>query len=83
MNENNKRFTKATWQIMEQLLNVDDLSEALSGSLEIILKELQSEAGVLWVLDEKENRLYPAWDNIKIYGFINTILIKHDISSIL
>ena len=61
MNENNKRFTKATWQIMEQLLNVDDLADALSGSLEIILKVLNSEAGVLWVLDEKENRLYPAF----------------------
>ena len=35
----NKRFAQATWQIMEQLLEVDSLEEALSGSLEIIVKE--------------------------------------------
>ena len=35
----NKRFAQATWQIMEQLLEVDSLKEALSGSLEIIVKE--------------------------------------------
>lgn len=33
-----KRFTKATWQIMEQLLEVDNLDDALSGSPEIIVK---------------------------------------------
>ena len=27
-----KRFTKATWQMMEQLLEVDNLEDALSGS---------------------------------------------------
>ena len=27
-----KRFAKATWQIMEQLLEVDNLDDALSGS---------------------------------------------------
>ena len=35
-----KRFTRATWQIMEQLLEVDNLEDALSGSLEIIVKTL-------------------------------------------
>ncbi|MBO4887703.1 MAG: ATP-binding cassette domain-containing protein [Firmicutes bacterium] len=54
-----KRFTKATWQIMEQLLEVDDLEEALSGSLEIIVRTLQSEAGAIWMLDPKTNRLTP------------------------
>ena len=42
-----KRFTKATWQIMEQLLEVDNLDDALSGSLEIIVKTLNSEAGAI------------------------------------
>ena len=55
----NKRFIKATWQIMEQLLEVDSLDEALSGSLEIILKVLDSEAGILWYLDTKTDRLFP------------------------
>lgn len=54
-----KRFTKATWQIMEQLLEVDNLEDALSGSLEIIVKTLNSEAGAIWFLDTKTDRLSP------------------------
>lgn len=42
-----KRFTKATWQIMEQLLEVDNIDEALAGSLQIVLEVLNSEAGHL------------------------------------
>ena len=54
-----KRFTKATWQIMEQLLEVDSLEDALSGSLEIIVETLNSEAGAIWFLDPKTDRLSP------------------------
>ena len=54
-----KRFTKATWQIMEQLLEVDNLDDALSGSLEIIVNTLNSEAGAIWLLDAKTERLTP------------------------
>ena len=54
-----KRFTKATWQIMEQLLEVDNLEDALSGSLEIIVKTLKSEAGAIWFLDSNTDRLSP------------------------
>lgn len=54
-----KRFTKATWQIMEQLLEVDNLDDALSGSLETIVKTLNSEAGAIWLLDPKTDRLSP------------------------
>ena len=54
-----KRFTKATWQIMEQLLEVDNLDDALSGSLEIIVETLNSEAGAIWLLDPKTDRLTP------------------------
>lgn len=59
MSENNKEYTKATWKIMEQLLEVDNLEEALAGSLEIIVQVLHSEAGAIWLLDEKANRLTP------------------------
>ncbi len=52
-----KRFTKATWQIMEQLLEVDNLEDALSGSLETIVKTLGSEAGAIWILDKETDRL--------------------------
>ena len=57
--DNNRRFAKATWQIMEQLLEVESLDEALSGSLDIILKSLDSEAGILWFVDKKTGRLFP------------------------
>ena len=54
-----KRFTKATWQIMEQLLEVDKLEDALSGSLETIVNTLNSEAGAIWFLDTETDRLSP------------------------
>lgn len=56
-----KRFTKATWQIMEQLLEVDSLEDALAGSLEIIVNTLESEAGAIWLLDRKTERLSPVF----------------------
>lgn len=55
----NKRFAKASWAIMAQLLKVENLEEALSGSLEIIVKTLNSEAGAIWLLDAKTDRLSP------------------------
>ncbi|MBR2606051.1 MAG: ATP-binding cassette domain-containing protein [Clostridia bacterium] len=54
-----KRFTKATWQIMEALLEIDSLDDALSRSLEIIVNTLNSEAGAIWLLDPKTDRLSP------------------------
>ena len=54
-----KRFAKATWQIMEQLLEVDNLEDALAGSLEIVVNTLNSEAGAIWFLDPKTDRLSP------------------------
>ena len=44
---------------MEQLLEVESLDEALSGSLDIIIKSLESEAGILWFVDKKTGRLFP------------------------
>ena len=46
---------------MEQLLEVDSLDEALSGCMEIIIKLLKSEAGVLWFRDSKTDRLFPLY----------------------
>ena len=56
-----KRFRRVTFQLMEQLLEVTNLEEALSGSLEIIVKELESEAGAIWLLDKKTDRLAPVF----------------------
>ena len=41
-----QRFMQATWQIAEALLEVDKLEDALSGSLETIVRILKSEAGI-------------------------------------
>ncbi len=54
-----KRFTRATWQIMEQLLGLDNLEDALSRSPETIVKTLDSEAGAIWFLDKNTDRLSP------------------------
>lgn len=56
-----KRFRRVTFQLMEQLLEVTNLEEALAGSLEIIVKELESEAGAIWLLDKKTDRLAPVF----------------------
>ena len=56
-----KRFVRATWQIMEALLEIDKLEDALSEGLEIIVKTLNSEAGAIWLLDPKTDRLSPTF----------------------
>ena len=59
MNKQSQRFTHAVWEIMEKLLEEDSTEAALSGSLEILIKVMQSEAGAIWVLDKDSGRLYP------------------------
>jgi len=57
-----KRFTRASFRMMEQLLEVDNLDEALTGCLEIIVDTLNSEAGSIWILDKKSDRLHPVYN---------------------
>ena len=57
----NTRFLKATWQMMEALLEASSLDEALSSSLETIVRNLNCEAGAIWYLEKKGNRLYPIY----------------------
>ncbi|SCW35464.1 ABC-type lipoprotein export system, ATPase component [Ruminococcaceae bacterium YRB3002] len=54
-----KKFISASWKMMEQLLNGDDIDEALSGTLETMVSVLNSEAGAIWLLDKESDRLYP------------------------
>ncbi len=54
-----KRFTKAIWRIMEQLLNTESIEDALSRALEIITETLNSEAGAIWILDKNAEQLSP------------------------
>ena len=72
-----KRFTRATWEIMEQLLDVDNLEEALYGSLEIIIRTLDSEAGAIWYLDKESDRLTPIFH--KATADISNISIENGI----
>ena len=52
-------FSKVIWEITDKLRNSEDLNGALSDSLEIIIKTLDSEAGTIWLLDKGEDRLFP------------------------
>ena len=53
------RLTKATWAMTSQLLQAVSIDEALTGGLEIMVKELDSEAGAIWLLDKKTDKLTP------------------------
>ena len=68
-----KRYIQATYQIMEQLLEVDNLEDALSGSLEIIVNTLNSEAGAIWFLDPATDHLSPLF-HIGPADISNTII---------
>ena len=56
-----KRFRKVTWELMAQLLQVDNIEDALSGCIEIIVKTLNSECGTIWLLDSDKKRLHPVF----------------------
>ena len=53
------RFARLTWLLMEQLLEVDSISESLTGSLEMLVRELHAQAGVIWIRDPKNDTLFP------------------------
>ena len=61
MEEKISRSNRAIYRIMEQLLEVENIEDALSGALTAIIDELKSEAGAIWLLDEKTDRLYPVF----------------------
>lgn len=52
---------------MEQLLEVESIEEALTGSLDIVMKTINGEVGAIWLLDEKKNMLRPMF----YYGSVN------------
>ena len=56
-----KRFLRATWLIMEALLETDKLEDALSEGLDIIVNTLNSEAGAIWLLDPRTDRISPVF----------------------
>lgn len=52
-----KEQTKIMYRIMQKLLEVDSIDEALSTSLETIVESLESEAAAIWLLNEKTGQL--------------------------
>ena len=62
MTDKKTRFTEAIWQITEALHDENVLDNALSSSLEIIIRTLDCEAGTIWVLDSRSDRLYPIFN---------------------
>ena len=55
------RIIAVTWKTSSCILEADSLDEALSGSLEILMREFDSEAGAIWLLDKKTDRLVPIY----------------------
>lgn len=53
------RFTKSIWQLMSELLKAENTERALSESLDIIVKALNSEAGTIWLLNPDTKTLHP------------------------
>ena len=53
----NTQHTKAIWQITERLRDSDDIAAALEGCLEIITKAMNCEAGSVWLMSNKTERL--------------------------
>jgi len=56
-----QRFSEAVWEIMDQILEVNDIGAALSGTLEIIAKVIRSETGAIWLLQEDTGMIYPLY----------------------
>ena len=56
---NSARYAQYLLPLYEELLPEDDLETALSRSLETLVRALKCEAGAIWLLDRKTNRLVP------------------------
>ena len=55
----NKRYIDVVWELFEELLEENNLETALARSLEILVRTLHSEEGVIWLLDRNANELVP------------------------
>lgn len=55
----NIQTIKALVSVIESLLEEEKLGDALGGGLDIVVRALNCEEGVVWVLDKVSGRLYP------------------------
>ena len=63
MADRKTRFTRAIWHLTQELQNAAALDDALSASLEYIIRTLPCEAGTIWLLDRAGSRLYPLYNH--------------------
>lgn len=54
-----EKKAKVIWEITTLLQNAEDINDALSSCLGIVISALDSEAGSIWVLDKRSERVYP------------------------
>ena len=59
MAERSNRYANVIWQLFEELLEEENIESALAGSLEILVKALKCQGGVLWLLDQSAEVLVP------------------------
>ena len=57
--ERKNSFTDVLMELFEEILEQDNLEHALAGSLEILVRVLKTEIGVIWLLDKNRERLVP------------------------
>ena len=51
------------WEITTQLQNATELSTALSSCLQTVIHALNSEAGTIWILDDRTERIFPVFNH--------------------
>ena len=61
MEESNVQGNHALYRIMEQLLEIDNIEDALAAALTTIIDALDSQAGTIWLFDRKTDRLSPVF----------------------
>ena len=59
----NKQVMSVMWELLDQMLDTEDLAEANSGALEILIRTMNCEAGALWLLDRETDRLVPVFQS--------------------
>ena len=68
---------RITLSIVEHLLEVESIKEALAQTLDILVSELKSESGAIWLLDKKADVLSPVY--ISLDGDIPDITVENGI----
>ena len=54
-----KQLAQLTMQIMETVLETEDLNDAMSRGLELLVSALESQSGAVWVRDSEDGLYYP------------------------